>query len=154
MVMTAINYPAQLPAPQWGDNGYSVVSPNLRTNMENGRAMQRRKFSSVPVMRQASWVFKGGEGALFELWYKEVLKDGTEWFNVYLRHPEGFRPFVCRMVDVYQGPTAWGANRWRYSATLEIWERPIISSDWLILPDYIAGSDIFDIAMNVKMPAA
>lgn len=154
MVTTAINYPAQLPAPQWGDNGYSVVSPNLRTNMENGRAMQRRKFSSVPVMRQASWVMTAGEGQLFEIWFKETLKDGTEWFNVYLRHPLGFVPFVCRIVDVYQGPTAWGRNKWRYSATLEIWERPLIPGDWLLLPDYIAGSDIFDLAMNREFPLA
>lgn len=154
MITTSINYPQGMPAPQWAENSYKTVSPNLRTPMESGRAMQRRKFSSVPTMREAAWVFTSNEALIFELFYKEDLKDGTEWFNLFMRHPLGYVPMVCRMVDIYDGPVAWGVDGWKYTATLEIWERPLLEGDWILLPDYIIGSGIFDAAMNREWPAA
>lgn len=151
-MQTNINYPADLPAPLWAPNQNSVVSPNQRTNMDSGRARQRRKFSSVPVMRSATWVMTAAQARLFELWYAETLKDGTEWFNIYLRNPLGFVVQVCRIVSVYNGPNAWGANRWQFSATLEVWERPLLPREWAILPSFVAHPEIFDLAMNREWP--
>ncbi|CAB3712427.1 hypothetical protein CEY09_30300 [Achromobacter marplatensis] len=153
-MQTNISYPEYLPAPLWAPNQYAVVSPNQRTNMESGRARQRRKFSSVPVMRSATWVMTSAQARLFELWFRSVLKDGTEWFNVDLRHPVGYVALVCRISGVFAGPTAWGADRWQYSATLEVWERPLLSDEWLLLPDYVANPEIFDLAMNREWPQA
>lgn len=153
-MQTSINYPADLPAPLWASNQYAVVSPNQRTNMDSGRARQRRKFTSVPVMRSASWIFTSGEARLFELFYKDTLKDGTEWFNIYMRHPMGFVLMVCRVVNVYSGPTAFGARHWSYSATLEVWERPLLPDEWSLLPSFVARPDIFDAAMNREWPEA
>lgn len=151
---TLIDYPAELPAPLWAPNQYAVTSPNQRTTMDSGRARQRRKFSSVPVMRSATWVMTSAQARLFELWYKETLKDGTEWFNIYLRHPIGYAVRVCRIAGVYNGPIAWGADGWQFSATLEVWERPLLPDEWLILPSFVANPEIFDLAMNWEWPKA
>ncbi|QYJ23437.1 hypothetical protein KYT87_09540 [Achromobacter sp. ES-001] len=151
---TSIDYPSQLPAPLWAPNQYAVTSPNQRTAMDSGRARQRRKFSSVPVMRSATWVMTSAQARLFELWYKATLKDGTEWFNIYLRHPIGYAVRVCRISGVYNGPIAWGADRWQFSATLEVWERPLLPDEWAILPSFVANPEIFDLAMNREWPKA
>ncbi len=153
-MQTNINYPEELPAPLWAPNQYSIVSPNQRTNMESGRARQRRKFSSVPVMRSATWIMTSAQARLFELWYKATLKDGTEWFNILLRHPLGYVALVCRISGVYNGPIAWGVDRWQYSATLEVWQRPLLADEWAILPSFIANPEIFDLAMNREWPEA
>jgi hypothetical protein len=153
-MQTDINYPEYLPAPLWAPNQYSVVSPNQRTTMDSGRARQRRKFSSVPVMRSATWVMTSAQARLFELWYRVDLKDGTEWFNVFLRHPIGYAVQVCRISGIYTGPTAWGADKWQYSATLEVWERPLLPDEWILLPDFVANPEIFDLAMNREWPQA
>jgi hypothetical protein len=153
-MQTPINYPAELPAPLWAANQNSVVSPNQRTTMDSGRARQRRKFSSVPVMRSASWVMTSGEARYFELWYKETLKDGTEWFNIYLRNALGFVQQVCRISGVYNGPNAWGRDRWQITATLEVWERPLMPGEWALLPSFLVHPEIFDLAMNREWPEA
>lgn len=149
---TNINYPDSLPAPLWGPNKYSPVSPNQRTTMANGRARQRRQFSSVPVMRQASFIMTSAQARTFELWFKVTLKDGGEWFNIKLRHPMGYAPYMCRIVNIYDGPTAWGVDRWRYEAQLELWERPLLPDEWAILPSFIEHPEIFDLAMNREWP--
>lgn len=151
-MQTDIDYPESLPAPLWADNAYAPVSPNLRTPMDSGRARQRRKFSSVPVIRQATWQMTSAEARAFELFYKNTLKDGTEWFNIRLRHPLGYVPLVCRVVGVYTGPSAFGVDRWRYSAQLEVWERPLMPDGWELLPDFVAHPEIFDLAMNREWP--
>lgn len=149
-----IFYPEGLPAPLKASNAYTPVSPLLRTPMESGRARQRRKFSSVPTMNNVEWYMNDTQAAAFELWFKENLKDGTEWFNMRRASPLGFTYLLCRFTDIYDGPSRIGVNRWRYSATLEMWERPIVPSDWALLPDYLIHADIFDLAMNREWPEA
>lgn len=151
---TPINYPDELPAPLWAQNQNAVVSPNRRTNMTSGRARQRMLFDSVPVMRSASWVMTPGQARLFELWYKNTLKNGTEWFNMKLRNPLGFVSVVCRIANVYQGANSFGAQHWQFSAAIEVWERPLMPDGWEVVPGFVTHSDIFDIAMNRYWPEA
>lgn len=156
MITTDINYPTEFPWPTKEGYGFNPVSPLLRTDMENGRAMQRRKFTSVPTMANVSWIFLGDlPAAAFEIWFKETLKDGTEWFNAPLKTPAGEKQYVCRFTDIYQGPTPAGLCAWRFAAVLELWERPLFDSEWWdVLPEYLLEADIFDIAMNHKWPRA
>ena len=154
MISTAINYPVDLPAPLLSENSYALVSPNERTLMDSGRARQRKKFSSVPTMRSAAWIMTDLQARAFELWYKVTLKEGTEWFNVNLRSPLGFTPLVCRVVGIYQGPRAFSHNLWRFTATLEVWERPLLPDEWVLLPTFIVNPEIFDLAMNREFPEA
>ena len=151
--MATINYPTQLPPPI--QDGYSVqhVSPLLRTQMQSGRARQRRIFTSVPSMVPVSFFFQNaGEAQLFEGFFQHTLKDGAEWFNMPLKTTMGTKSYECRFVDIY-GPLEPQNDYWRTSAQIEIRERETIGA-WTDFQDYIVQSDIIDLAINREMPEA
>jgi hypothetical protein len=41
---------------------------------------------------------------------------------------------------------------WKFTAQLEIKDRQTLNGDWSILPTFIDGMDIFDLAMNREWP--
>jgi hypothetical protein len=41
---------------------------------------------------------------------------------------------------------------WKYSATLELWERPLAPAPWGNYPEWIVGSSLLDIALNKEWP--
>jgi len=153
-MQTDINYPEGLPAPLREGHTTQHVKPFSRTAMASGRSRQRRTFTSVPSIGNYLWLMDDGKAALFEVWFKETLKDGAEWFNIQRKTPLGRVVLVCRFVDMYQGPDLVGVSKWQFRAQLEAWERPLLPSEWLLLPDYLTNADIFDIAMNKKWPKA
>ena len=154
MIQTDINFPDGLPCAL--RDGYDInhVQPFLRTTMASGRAVQRRKYTSVPSMANVSWLFTDTEAAAFELWFQQDIHDGADWFNSELRTPLGSGQYVCRFTEMYKGPTLTGRRLWRFTAVLEIWERPLLPPGWALLPDYIIHADIFDLAMNREWPEA
>lgn len=154
MIVTDIDYPSGLPAPLREGHTTQHVSPLSRTAMASGRARQRRKFTSVPSVGSYSWLMNDGEAALFEVWFQETLRDGSEWFNIQRKTPLGRVAHVCRFMDMYQGPNLVGRSMWQFTAQLEAWERPLLPDEWLLLPDYLTGASIFDRAMNKEWPEA
>lgn len=155
MITTDIHYPVGLPLPL--REGYDIkhVSPLLRTDMQSGRARQRRRFTNVPSMVTLAWIFvNDSQAAAFEAWFRDQLNDGTEWFNMPLKTPVGLTNYVCRFTDdVYDGPTLVGVSAWRIRSRLEIWERPLMPADWGLHPEFLIDAGIFDIAMNREWPA-
>jgi hypothetical protein len=53
---------------------------------------------------------------------------------------------------MYSGPELVGIEMWRFQAQLEIKDRQTLNGDWSILPTFIEGMDIFDLAMNREWP--
>lgn len=151
-------YPIELPLPV--QQGYALqhVSPMIRTEMQSGRARQRRTFTSVPSSVSVSWMFTTqGEAQLFEGWFRDDggAGDGANWFTMKLQTPLGLMDYECRFTDIYSGPQLVSFDKWQVSATLEIRERPIIAQDWaIIMPGYILMADIFDYAINREWPSA
>ncbi|KAA0910688.1 hypothetical protein [Pusillimonas sp. ANT_WB101] len=154
MIETDLYYPAGLPGPLRAGHTASRVSPFARTNMQSGRARQRRTFTSVPSIDTYNFIFTENQAAAFEKWFEESIKDGTEWFNIQRRTPLGLTMLVCRFVDMYQGPNLFAINRWRISAELEAYERPLMPDGWGDLPGFLIEADLFDIAMNREWPEA
>lgn len=56
------------------------------------------------------------------------------------------------MESDVQGPVLVAPIYWRYSATLELWERPLLPPPWGNYPEWIAGSSLLDIALNREWP--
>lgn len=148
----------------WPDNlacvlreGYNInhVSPLMRTDLVSGRARQRRLFTSVPSVVDVQFMMNSSEAAYFEVWFKATLMDGARWFNIpILKTPIGNGPFVARFIDIYQGPTLQptSVDHWRFTAQLELWERPVLPDDWADFPDFILMANIIDVAMNRNWP--
>lgn len=149
-----IDYPAGLPAPLRSGYGVNHISPLIRTELETGRARQRRRYTSVPSLASVSWLMSQAQAQLFEAWFKWTLSDGAEWFNARLRTPLGLQDYECRFAEMYSGPDLVGVDRWRFSADLEIRERQVLPYDYTLLPDYVLQQSIIDRALNREWPEA
>jgi hypothetical protein len=151
--MATIDFPEGLPKPLRSGYGVNHVSPLMRSELQSGRARQRRKYTSVPSIASVSWLFTQSQAQAFESWFRWEIVDGAEWFNATLSTPMGLQPYECRFVDMYSGPELVGINLWRFTANLEIRERQTFGEDWQeAVPDYILYSSIFDRAMNQEWP--
>lgn len=130
--MADIFYPDEyLPMPLMDGYGFKTISPLLRTEMTSGRAQQRRRYTSTPTQASVKWIFKTDALAqVFEAFFRDALKDGQSWFYLKLQTPIGVKPYKARFVDIYEGPTLVAPKYWQYSATLELWERPLPPSGW------------------------
>lgn len=152
--MADIFYPHEwLPMPQQEGYGFQPISPLLRTQMTSGRARQRRNYKSTPTQASITWFFENDSQAqLFEAWYSDTLSDGAAWFYMKLQTPLGVEFYKCRFTDIYQGPTLVAPIYWQFTATLELWKRPVLPDGWAEFPDYIMQSGILDIAVNREWP--
>lgn len=145
-----IKYPEGLPYPQKDGLGFSPVNQILRTEMTSGRARQRKRFTRTPSLANFSWVLNSVEARTFESWADGV---GAEWFEMDVIMPIGWVTQLCRFTATPQGPKRFGNVHWSYSATVELRDRPILEPGWgTVLPDYVLGADIFDLAMNREWP--
>jgi len=146
-----------LPMPLQDGYGFKPVSPLQRTQATSGRSRQRRKYTSTPTIATVNWIFtKNNQAQLFESWFRDVLTDGAAWFLMRLQTPLGCQQtYKCRFTDdAYEGPTLVPPKYWRFSAQLELWERPLLPSGWGFFPELVAGSDIIDFALNEEWPEA
>jgi len=154
--MADIYYPHQyLPLPQQDGYAFQPVSPLRRTDLTSGRARQRRLYTSTPTQASVTWLFTTDpQCQVFESWFRDALTDGASWFYMRLQTPVGTKDYKCRFTDIYQGPTLVAPIYWQYTATLELWERPLPPVGWGNYPELLIGSDIIDIAINKEWPQA
>lgn len=152
--MATVDFPPELPRPSRDGYALQHVSPFARTEMQTGRARQRRTFTSVPSMVPLSWLLTNVHAQIFEAWFRYDITDGTDWFNIVLTSPAGkLTPYECRFTEMYRGPELVGVDRWRYRAEVEIRERPVIARDWYLYGrEFVLGSSIIDVAINQEWP--
>lgn len=151
--MTII-YPATLPLPQRDAYEIRHVSPFMRSELDTGRARQRRKYTTTPSNIRVKFIFTAQQGITFEEWFNDVLTDGASWFNILLRTESWFEDFECRFMEMYDGPALKGRDHWEFTAELETRNRTSKQfSAWGILPwTKTDATSIFDIAMNREWP--
>ena len=149
------DWPDSLPCILRDGHSTQHGTPFIRTQLDSGRARQRRAFMSVPSVKQVQWIFTASECAIFEAWFRDSINDGADWFNMTMRTPLGINtPTVCRFTKMYEGPDIEAADSWRVTAELELWERPLLPGGWIQYPEWVQYANIFDIAMNQKWPSA
>jgi hypothetical protein len=103
-------------------------------------------------MAAVSWLLSDTQALIFEAWFEDALKSGSEWFECPLKTPEGILDYVARFTDIYQGPALVGKSHWRFVAQLELRDRPILAPGWGNFPGFIAGMSIIDLALNREWP--
>lgn len=149
-----IQYPDLLPPPLQEGYGLSTFDPMRSTQMTTGRRRYRKMYDAVPVTVRINFNFSQSEASFFEGWYARTLGDGLEWFVMPLITPMGFRLYEAHFVGIYDGPELVQISRWRYSATLELRERPLIPNEWVNFPHLWLGQSIIDRAINQDWPKA
>ncbi|UMR98483.1 hypothetical protein [Escherichia coli] len=130
-ITTSLNWPETLPLPLSDGYAASPVSPVIRTELDSGRAIMRRRYVSTPVRLTVSWLLDDEQAATFESFFYSTLSDGVKWFNIALRLPgkADEDTVVARFTDIPDGPVLTGGVLWEYSATLEMWERYVVTKD-------------------------
>lgn len=149
-----INYPAELPPPLRQGYGLAHGSPLMRSEMQSGRARQRRRYTSVPSIASVQWHLTQQQAQIFEAFFRWALSDGAEWFNTRIRTPLGLQSYECRFAEMYSGPDLVGVDRWQISASLELRERQTLPSSYAQTPALVTQSDVLDRAINLIWPAA
>ena len=152
MITTPINWPEGLPCPQRDSYSVKGSAPFIRTELQTGRARQRRRFVSTPTTYRVSWLFSKTETASFEAWFRDSLVSGSRWFNMDMPNAVD-KALVCRFTDMYDGPDPVGTTYWKVSAEIEGYERPLMPEFWGLFPGMIEQADIIDLALNSEWPA-
>ena len=134
-----LTYPEGLPLPLREGYGFTPVSPVSSMQMASGRSRRRRVFLNVPTMVSVSGLCTAEQAKLFEGWCKWGI-NWIDWFLCPIKSPLGLQLTRVRFTDIYQGPELVGVNHWRYTATLELFELPIIDEAEFI--NLLAGMDI------------
>ncbi len=149
-----IQYPAELPLPLQEGYGLSTVDPMRATQMVTGRTRYRLRHRYVPTEVRFNFNFSQAEAGLFEAWYARSINDGLEWFEIRLQTPAGFALYQAHFKSIPSGPDLTQITRWRYSAVVELKERPLIPSPWEQFPQYWLNKNIIDLAINREWPEA
>lgn len=147
-----IQYPAELPLPLQDGYGLSTVDPMRATQMVTGRTRYRVRHSYVPSDVRFNFNFSEAEAGFFEAWYARTLKNGLEWFEISLQLPSGFTTYQAHFKGIYEGPDLTQVSRWRYSAVIQLKQRPLIPDGWEQFPDYWFNKNIIDRAVNREWP--
>lgn len=149
-----IQYPAELPLPLQEGYGLSTVDPMRATQMVTGRTRYRVRHRFVPTEVKVNFNFSEEEAGIFEGWYARTISDGLEWFEIRLQTPAGFTLYDAHFKGIYQGPDLTQLTRWRYSAVLQLKQRPLIPVGWEQFPQYWLNKNVIDVAMNREWPEA
>lgn len=127
-----IKYPSILPLPLLSSTSFKQQSNILRTEMNSGRARQRRRFLSVPTTMAATWQLSSRMADVFEGFYKYNLT-GNEWFLLKIPTPQGLVEHEARFINSpMESYKPLGAGRWSYQANVEIKERQSISEELMV----------------------
>lgn len=130
---TSINYPNDcLPVPLQDGFGLKPVSPLLRTELTSGRARQRRLYTSTPTQASVAWLFTDPEAQLFEAWFRIPSKMGLTGSTCLFAHLLALTTCTFAGSSIFMKGRPLRGNYWRYTATLELWERPVLALVGLI----------------------
>lgn len=126
--VATIDWPLTLPQAALADRySYSQDTDIIRTEMDSGRARQRKTFRSTPIHIDAAWLMTTAQLDIFRSWLEFEASFGASYFNVPLLL-EGttlistVARFSADRDITYECLTGDDAleNLWRVTATLEI----------------------------------
>lgn len=124
-------FPATLPQPRASGYGIQPVTPYARTDMDNGSARQRRRFTAVPSHLSVMWRFTHTQLALFEGFLAYEINLGTDWFAVGVLNGMGVNQVRARFMDdpPYKAAISDSRAWFDVTATLEVKALPLPTRD-------------------------
>jgi len=125
-------WPATLPTPSPDGYGITPVTAFSRTSMDNGRARQRRRFTSTPSYLSVAWTFSQEQFGLFEGFLAHEIGLGTCWFQTRMLNGMGVTSVQARFMDdpPYRVATVGSSTNWfQVTATLEVKALPVVTRD-------------------------
>ena len=117
-------WPTTLPAPTVDGYGIAPQPTFARTDMDQGPARQRRRFTTGPTQYSVQWVLTEAQLATLESWYRDQAADGAAWFFISLRNGQGLQVVEARFPEPWKA-SKLGSRHYQVSATLEVRNRPV-----------------------------
>lgn len=104
--MANVPWPADLPhAPLKASLKLSPPKVKARSEMDDGRIRQRRRFTSAPRFIPHQWIWTIDQFKLFEVFYEDSLDAGTAWTDLLIWNGEEYAEAACRF-DEQEGYSA------------------------------------------------
>lgn len=119
-------WPSALPTFTVDSYGIDPQSQVARTDMDQGPARTRRRFTSAPTHYSVRWVMTKDEFAIFEAWYEYEVAAGAGSFTASLWNGQGFKSVECTFTEPWKA-TPVGPINFAVTGTLEVRDRPIYS---------------------------
>jgi len=119
-------WPSTLPKPQASGYALKPTQAFLRTNVDQGPARQRRRFSVVPTTIPVSFKLTLDQLATFEAWWHYEITDGAGWFTTTLGNGMGFFSCQARFTAAYEVSAVEGLN-YTVTGTFEATGLPILT---------------------------
>lgn len=164
---TSINYPNNvLPLPLVANPTHSEIDRLLRTAMDSGYAVVRKRFTTVPVNFIVQFLVNQDTLSFFQSWFANDLDYGVNWFNMDLPVGDDLQSsHECRFLEnpkyILEG------YNWRINAKIEAVSLNLgLNYDDIVLGMIatiggvggftIASTylDNFDVAINQTFPAS
>lgn len=120
-------WPDWMPHPQVNGYGIQPVDRRTKTDMEMG-GIYRVEFDTDECTCQCSLVLDRDQAAWFETFERDVLKQGSVWFELPLWIGGQVKRHVVRMQDRPRAGELIGLHT-TYTLTLDVRERNLMSED-------------------------
>lgn len=116
-------WPTNLPDPL--TSGYSIQPQQafIRTDMDQGPARQRRRFTTTPTVYSVKWIMSEQQFGIFESWFRDEVDDGAAWFTINLRGGTGIQAVEARFMQPWTSTRV--APMYEVDGQLEVRNRPI-----------------------------
>jgi hypothetical protein len=126
-----VTWPVTLPDPR--ASGYSItpVTAFSRTDMDNGTARQRRRFTRVPSYVAVTWRMTHFQFAIFEGFLAYDIGLGTSWFSVNLLNGLEMNAVQARFMSdpPYKAAISDSRAWFDVTAQLEVKALPVATKD-------------------------
>jgi len=153
--MTLPLYPDYLPLPLKFTRSNQTGEAVMRTDRLKGLARQRQWTNAPTLLFEAEWHVPNEKAELFITWHANEIANGTDWFEMQSYYSGTLAERRTRFTGMYSGPDPIGVGHVKFTAQLEVFERPVIPPEWLEAPEWwynLEWRSIFDFAMNHHWP--
>lgn len=121
------SWPTGFPTPSINGYRFTAGKTFTRTDVEQGPARQRRRFTSAPAEVQTSWTLTLYQFETFEAWWIHTLQGGADWFSVPLGNGKGRQTVTARFTQPYEA--SWiGSETVRVTGSLEVTDFPTLTA--------------------------
>ena len=156
MALERFIWPDWMPKPQMNGYGIQPVDRRIKTDMEIG-GVYRAEFDTDENECSCSLVLNRDESAWFEAFERDLLKQGTVWFEMPLWVGGKVETHVVRMKERPKAGNLIGLHT-TYTLSLDVRKRDLISQDeaeamlWYKPSDLRLYDSMLQYILHVKMP--
>lgn len=125
------------------------TTATIRTEMDSGRAVQRKRFDTQVKRHSVKWSFTDFQWAMFQSWFTYRINLGADWFYAKVPSGDGLNDTVKVRFFNAVFKSVFTDYRWEVSAVLETDEPPVMDDDTYTFFESLGESlDLLELAAD------